>query len=158
MNQRWRDVVAEEFHDLAARLPAMAAAAPITLCGMSACVDARVNMAHGGALFAAGHPDEAAAFASLLLERAARGIGGEVRVAWADGPRWLAERLEITYALGGVGMAYGPGVGGVPVNFGDINVDASNSQFTDQDQINAMGGAVAEAIRRELVSRVRVNT
>ena len=107
LDERWRDVVADEFRDLAARLPAMAAAAPITLCGMSACVDARVNMARNGALFSARHPGEAAAFADLLLERASRGVGGEVRVAWADGPRWLTDRLDITYALGGVGPQAG---------------------------------------------------
>jgi ADP-dependent phosphofructokinase/glucokinase len=107
LDERWRDVVADEFRDLAARLPAMAAAAPITLCGMSACVDARVNMARNGALFSARHSGEAAAFADLLLERASRGVGGEVRVAWADGPRWLTDRLDITYALGGVGPQAG---------------------------------------------------
>jgi ADP-dependent phosphofructokinase/glucokinase len=30
-----------------------------------------------------------------------------VRVVWADGPRWLTDRLDITYALGGVGPQAG---------------------------------------------------
>ncbi|MGD9509473.1 MAG: ADP-dependent glucokinase/phosphofructokinase [Geminicoccaceae bacterium] len=107
MSQRWRDIVAHEFHDLAVRLPAMAAAAPVTLCGMSACVDARVDMRRAEPLFSAAHPEEAADFAGLLLDRATRGVGGEVRVVWTDGPRWLTERLDISYALGGVGPQAG---------------------------------------------------
>jgi hypothetical protein len=107
LNERGRDVVAGEFRDLAARLPAMAATAPVTLCGMSACVDARLDMARIGPLLAADRPAEAAALAALLLERAARGVGGEVRVDWPEGPRWLAERLDVTYALGGTGPQAG---------------------------------------------------
>ena len=45
MSERWREAVACEFRDLAARLPMTARAAPVTLCSMSACIDARLDMA-----------------------------------------------------------------------------------------------------------------
>ena len=107
MNERWRDVVADEFRDLAARLPAMAATAPITLCGMSACIDARVDMARIGPLFPPVIPTRRRPSRSCSFERAARGVGGEVEGRMGGWAAWLAERLDITYALGGVGPQAG---------------------------------------------------
>lgn len=76
------------------------------LCGMNICVDARVDLNAPGimAVFAgapAGSP--AAAFGALLRERVARGVGGEVRCDWAEGPAWLRARLPMRPALGGTG-------------------------------------------------------
>lgn len=87
---------------LAAAVPGAAAAARLTLCGMNACVDARVELHAAEALFAAGDPG-AAALAALLVERVRRGIGGEVRLEWPEGPAWLATNLALDRSLGGTG-------------------------------------------------------
>jgi ADP-dependent phosphofructokinase/glucokinase len=81
----------------------MAAGAPPTFCGMSACVDATINMSDVAHLIKATDPQGAVDFANLLMGRAERGIGGEVRVEWPDGPAWLSERLRPRYSLGGTG-------------------------------------------------------
>lgn len=96
-------LIAVAYRDLAGRLPAMAGGAPLTFCGMSACVDATINMGDMAPLMEATEPPGAVDFANLLKGRAARGIGGEVRVEWSDGPAWLAERLRPRYSLGGTG-------------------------------------------------------
>jgi ADP-dependent phosphofructokinase/glucokinase len=98
-----RSPIAVAYRDLAGRLPAIAAGAPLTFCGMSACVDATINMGEMTALIEATEPPGAVAFANMLKGRAARGIGGEVRVEWPEGPAWLAERLRPRYSLGGTG-------------------------------------------------------
>lgn len=95
------------YEALAGRLPDLARTAPVTLCGMSACIDARLDMSAIGPLLEAQEPPEASALARLLLERAASGIGGEVRVDWPEGPAWLTERLAPRTALGGVGPQAG---------------------------------------------------
>ncbi|MBB3935619.1 ADP-dependent glucokinase/phosphofructokinase [Aureimonas phyllosphaerae] len=94
------------YESLVRRLPGMARSARLTLCGMSACVDARIDLSNAAALWTADHPD-AAAFASMLKDRVARGVGGEVRVEWPAGPAWLAEHVPARYALGGVGPQAG---------------------------------------------------
>ena len=38
-----------------------------------------------------------------MRARAGRGEGGEIRVEWDEGPRWLATNERIRYALGGTG-------------------------------------------------------
>lgn len=93
----------EAYLGLIADLPSLAARAPITICGMSACVDARIEMSDLTPLLQSRLPADAAAFLAMLKERAERGIGGEVRVDWPSGPAWLTERLGIRYALGGTG-------------------------------------------------------
>lgn len=77
--------------------------AGLFLCGMSICVDARVDMHNMQALLDASPDTPAGRFAAMLVARAARGVGGEVRVDWQEGPQWLRDRLEIRYALGGTG-------------------------------------------------------
>lgn len=103
MNTGSRTGWASAYRDLAARLPAIAQTAPLTLCGMSACVDARLHMGDITPLLGATEPSEAVALASMLRGRAARGTGGEVRVDWEEGPAWLTARLRPRYALGGIG-------------------------------------------------------
>ena len=39
----------------------------------------------------------------MVKDRAQRGIGGEVRIDWPEGPSWLAQNVPIAYALGGTG-------------------------------------------------------
>ena len=77
--------------------------AGLFLCGISACVDARVEMSDIQPLLEAPADTQAARLAAMLLSRAARGIGGEVRFDWPEGPAWLRERLQPRYALGGTG-------------------------------------------------------
>jgi len=98
-----RSPIAVAYRDLAARLPAMAAGAPVTFCGMSACVDATITMGDMAPLLEATEPPGAVAFAKLVKSRAAQGIGGEVRVEWPEGPAWLTQRLAPRYSLGGTG-------------------------------------------------------
>lgn len=88
---------------LSDRLPALARRAPLTFCGMSACIDATVVMGDMLPLLEAVEPLEAVAFAGMLKDRAARGVGGEVRVEWPEGPSWLSERLRPRFSLGGTG-------------------------------------------------------
>jgi len=92
---------AEAYRDLAEGLAA-AQSAPLTLCGMSACTDARIDLGKAKALFATDDPG-AKHFADCMRARAGRGEGGEIRVEWDEGPRWLATNERIRYALGGTG-------------------------------------------------------
>lgn len=91
------------YRDLIADVPRIAGTAPIMLFGLSACVDARILAHELKPLFRQGAPAEAQAFGKLIKERAAAGIGGEVRIDWPDGPGWLAGHVPIAYALGGTG-------------------------------------------------------
>ena len=81
--------------------------AGLFLCGISACVDARVEMNDIQPLLQAPADTQGARLAELLLARAARGVGGEVRFDWPEGPAWLRERLLPRYALGGTGPQAG---------------------------------------------------
>jgi ADP-dependent phosphofructokinase/glucokinase len=73
------------------------------LCGMSTVLDARVDMHHMEALRAAPEGSEALALFKLLQDRAARGVGGEVKVDWPEGPAWIRENVNVRHALGGTG-------------------------------------------------------
>lgn len=77
--------------------------AGLFLCGMNICVDARIDMHNMQPLLDAPADTPAGGFGAMLQARAARGVGGEVRVDWPEGPQWLRERLSIRYALGGTG-------------------------------------------------------
>lgn len=81
--------------------------AGLYLCGMNICVDARVDMHNMHALLDAPADTPAGKLGAVLLARAARGTGGEMRVEWPDGPKWLRDHLEIRYALGGTGPQAG---------------------------------------------------
>jgi hypothetical protein len=91
------------YRDLIADVPHIAKHAPLMLFGLSACVDARISAHQMSPLFASTAPPEARAFGELLAGRAAKGIGGEVRIDWPEGPAWLARNMPISYALGGTG-------------------------------------------------------
>lgn len=96
-------LVSEEYRGLAESLPALARNARPTFCGMSACIDATVQLADLEPFLNGDCPAEALAFAAMLKDRAARGVGGEVRVDWPAGPAWLTERLSPRYSIGGTG-------------------------------------------------------
>ncbi len=91
------------YRNLISDIPRIAAAASLMLFGLSACVDARISAHELEPLFAPTAPKEAQDLGALIKERASRGIGGEVRIDWAEGPTWLARHVPIAYALGGTG-------------------------------------------------------
>ena len=74
----------------------------MTLCGMNTVIDARVDMRDVTVL---PEPDEKRArdFFALLRDRAVKGIGGEIRVEWPEGPAWIKNHLPVRYDLGGTG-------------------------------------------------------
>jgi ADP-dependent phosphofructokinase/glucokinase len=96
-------VIAETYRALSERLGSIAEAARPTYCGMSACIDATVQLVELEPLLHGDRPQEAADFIGMLMDRAARGIGGEVRVEWPEGPAWLTARVSPRYSLGGTG-------------------------------------------------------
>ncbi len=98
----WRS----SYEGLLRRLPSLARGAPLTLCGMSACVDARIDLSSADALWSC-EDEPVRRFAAMLKERVTRGVGGEVRVEWPEGARWLAAHVPARYALGGVGPQAG---------------------------------------------------
>lgn len=100
-----------------ADLPRLAAAAPLLLAGMGACVDAVVPLAELAKLDLDRAPLEAAQLVSTLCARAAQGIGGEIRFDWAQGPTWLRSHLPLRLALGGTApqAAWALSVLGAPV-------------------------------------------
>ncbi len=90
------------YEELIRDIPRIAASSPLMLFGLSACVDARLLAHDLEPLLTSGMP-QAVAFGEMVRNRARRGIGGEVRIDWPEGPSWLAEKIPITYALGGTG-------------------------------------------------------
>ena len=91
------------YRDLIAEVPTIAAGARLVLCGLGACVDARISAHMLAPLFSPTAPEAARAFGEMIKARAEKGIGGEIRVDWPEGPSWLAQNLPISYALGGTG-------------------------------------------------------
>ena len=91
------------YDDLARRLPDLARAARPTLCGFGACVDVYIPLHETRPLLEAASGTPAAALARELLDRAARGIGGEIRIDWPEGSAWLDSRLPQRLGLGGTG-------------------------------------------------------
>ena len=98
MNEDW----AGRYASLLAGLPARVAAAPLTLCGMGVCIDARVSL-HDLAVALTAPSVEAATFARVLQDRAARGVGGELAYDWPAGPAWIAAHCRVERAMGGTG-------------------------------------------------------
>jgi hypothetical protein len=91
------------YADALDRLDTEVSNARLTLCGLSACVDATVSLQAADALLAPADDPEAVRFASALLERAAAGVGGEIKVEWPGGPAWLDARIAFGRDLGGTG-------------------------------------------------------
>jgi ADP-dependent phosphofructokinase/glucokinase len=99
MSADWR----ARYDALALQLPVLGRSARPTLCGFSACVDVYVRLDRADALLTAPAGTPAAGLARELLGRAARGVGGEVRVDWPGGPAWLEAHLPHRPGLGGTG-------------------------------------------------------
>ncbi|HEX2528706.1 MAG TPA: ADP-dependent glucokinase/phosphofructokinase [Geminicoccus sp.] len=95
----WRDAYGE----LVERLPGLAGRARLTMCGMSTCVDAYLRLEEAAALLAADPATPQGAFGARLLDRARRGVGGEISVDWPDGPGWVEANLPLSWGLGGTG-------------------------------------------------------
>jgi ADP-specific Phosphofructokinase/Glucokinase conserved region len=96
VQSRWRD----SYAGLLGRLGLYGQRANWTVCGLSVCVDAFAQLADCVELFAAG-PPQARSLGAELYRRAAAGIGGEIRVDWAEGPQWVDANLPVRAALGG---------------------------------------------------------
>ena len=90
----------QTYADLLGRVGLYAERAHWTVCGLSVCVDAFTHLAACEAQLFTG-PAQAQALGSELRRRAEAGIGGEIRVDWADGPRWIDANLPVRVALGG---------------------------------------------------------
>ncbi|GAB0117898.1 ADP-dependent glucokinase/phosphofructokinase [Acidisoma sp. 7E03] len=72
-----------------------------TMCGLSLCVDAFTQLEDSTLTCLADGPPQAQALAAELRQRALKGIGGELRVDWPEGPAWLNAHLPLRIALGG---------------------------------------------------------
>lgn len=99
--KRWRALYEEAIADLPGVVRALGDRT--FLCGMSACVDARIDMHDMAPLLREPPSNEAGKLALLLRDRVRRGVGGEIKVEWPGGPAWLRANLPIRYALGGTG-------------------------------------------------------
>lgn len=86
-------------------LPAAGKPSPdrVFLCGMSACVDVRINLHDAQPLLEVPATSPAAPLRDMLVGRVTRGIGGEVLFDWPDGPAWLYDHVNLRHALGGTG-------------------------------------------------------
>ncbi len=92
------------YRDLCSRLPGIVARSRLTLCGMSACVDARIADArHGATARSPRSLRRPRPSRRSCKDRAARSVGGEVRLDWDDGPAWLRAHVPVRFALGGTG-------------------------------------------------------
>jgi ADP-dependent phosphofructokinase/glucokinase len=89
------------YADLVGRLPGLVGNARLTLCGLNVCIDAVAELHDAAALLEQRANPHAFALAGELKRRVAKGIGGEIRVDWPEGPAWLEQRLRLTTALGG---------------------------------------------------------
>jgi hypothetical protein len=88
---------------LAERLPELANGARPVLCGLGACADVYLRLEELIRILPGDPAAPAGTLRQLLLERARRGIGGEIRVDWPGGPAWLDARLSGRLGLGGTG-------------------------------------------------------
>jgi ADP-dependent phosphofructokinase/glucokinase len=93
----------ERYAELAERLPELASRARPVLCGLGVCVDVYLRLEEAARVLGKDPGSPAGALRELLLERARRGVGGEIRVDWPDGPAWLDARLPRRLGLGGTG-------------------------------------------------------
>lgn len=93
----WQD----RYQSFIAELPAVVGGSRLTLCGLSTVLDAVVSVDATNALFDNEAPIGALALGKDLLERAEKGIGGELRHHWSDGGAWLDAHLPLRLALGG---------------------------------------------------------
>lgn len=96
MQSTWRD----SYASLLGRLGLYGQRAKWTVCGLSVCVDAFAQLAACEERLRAG-PAQAQSLGAELCRRAAAGIGGEIRVDWAEGPQWVDATLPVRAALGG---------------------------------------------------------
>ncbi|SKA23842.1 ADP-dependent glucokinase/phosphofructokinase [Consotaella salsifontis] len=101
VNNSMRDW-AEAYAALLMRAPEIIRRSRVTLCGMSACIDARISM-HDVPADLTLDSAAAADFMATIIGRMTNGVGGEIRVEWPEGPAWLAEHLPVDHAFGGTG-------------------------------------------------------
>jgi ADP-dependent phosphofructokinase/glucokinase len=70
---------------------------------MSTVLDARVDLHDIDAMRNSAEGSEPLGLFKLLQDRAANGIGGEIKVDWPDGPLWIRSNVNVRHALGGTG-------------------------------------------------------
>lgn len=97
MTRDWTSI----YSDMSARLGRLASDARPTLCGFNVCVDRMMNL-HGVAedLLSCGSY-AGVALGQELVRRASSGIGGEIRLDWAEGPAFLDPRGSAWLGCGG---------------------------------------------------------
>jgi ADP-dependent phosphofructokinase/glucokinase len=91
------------YAELAERLPDVVRRARTVLCGLGVCIDAHVRLEDVANALRDATAPAATALRARLIERAGRGVGGEIRVDWPEGPAWLGARLRPSFGLGGTG-------------------------------------------------------
>lgn len=91
------------YAELAKGLPDVVRRARPVLCGLGVCIDAYVRLEAIVKVLDDSAGPAATELRKRLIERARRGIGGEIRVDWQEGPAWLGGRLRPPLGLGGTG-------------------------------------------------------
>jgi hypothetical protein len=91
------------YAELAERLPDVVRRARPVLCGLGVCIDAYVRLEDVASVLGDTTTPAAGALRARLIERAGRGVGGEIRVDWPEGPAWLGAKLQPSFGLGGTG-------------------------------------------------------
>ncbi len=91
------------YANLIANLGAYALHGRWTFCGLGVCVDAVLSVHDAVGVLLASPEPPARALGQMLAQRAAAGIGGEIRVDWDAGPAWLDAALPPRRVLGGTG-------------------------------------------------------
>jgi ADP-dependent phosphofructokinase/glucokinase len=91
------------YAELAERLPDVVRRARPVLCGLGICIDAYVRLEDVANVLRDAATPAASSLRDSLIERAGRGVGGEIRVDWPEGPAWLGAKLRPRFGLGGTG-------------------------------------------------------
>ena len=137
----------EIYADVLARSGGIIRRARWTFCGLGACVDATLSVHEAVPALLASGSASAQALGEILAERAETGVGGEVRIAWDDGPAWLDAAFHPARALGGTGAhaARVLTIVGAPALLALQHRDAEQMACVDADILLARGGRAVAA-------------
>ncbi|MDR6743315.1 ADP-dependent phosphofructokinase/glucokinase [Herbaspirillum sp. 1173] len=92
----------QKYEDLVRSLPQKVANSQLTLCGLATVLDAVISLDKAVPHFR-NIPDEGNVLVNELVRRAHAGVGGEIRIDWADGAEWLNKHVPFELAVGGTG-------------------------------------------------------
>ena len=134
------------YADVITALPHLVADAPVTLCGLGACIDARVLLEDIGPMLDSTVP-QAVALGRLLQTRARDGKGGELAYDWPEGPIWISQNLPVLYSLGGTGphAAWVLSALGAPALLALENRSDKMLKLVPEDVLLAEGGDIVRA-------------